>query len=90
MLNLALWLKANGFRADQVQAFLPSPMAMATRDVAQRSQPAEKDHPLIGDRVFAEGTAGSAAIHRHSCVTMTRTTGHCCARHCGRWAGRIL
>jgi radical SAM superfamily enzyme YgiQ (UPF0313 family) len=30
MLNLALWLKANGFRADQVQAFLPSPMALAT------------------------------------------------------------
>jgi uncharacterized radical SAM protein YgiQ len=30
MLQLALWLKANGFRADQVQAFLPSPMAMAT------------------------------------------------------------
>lgn len=30
MLNLALWLKRNGFRADQVQAFLPSPMALAT------------------------------------------------------------
>ncbi|MGN2623096.1 YgiQ family radical SAM protein [Stutzerimonas balearica] len=30
MLNLALWLKANGFRADQVQAFYPSPMATAT------------------------------------------------------------
>lgn len=30
MLNLALWLKRNGFRADQVQAFLPSPMAMAS------------------------------------------------------------
>ena len=30
MLNLALWLKRNGFRADQVQAFLPSPMAIAT------------------------------------------------------------
>jgi uncharacterized radical SAM protein YgiQ len=30
MLNLALWLKRNGFRADQVQAFLPSPMANAT------------------------------------------------------------
>ena len=30
MLELALWLKANGFRADQVQAFLPSPMATAT------------------------------------------------------------
>ncbi|MDH5378501.1 MAG: YgiQ family radical SAM protein, partial [Gammaproteobacteria bacterium] len=30
MMNLALWLKQNGFRADQVQTFLPSPMAMAT------------------------------------------------------------
>jgi uncharacterized radical SAM protein YgiQ len=30
MLELALWLKRNGFRADQVQAFLPSPMATAT------------------------------------------------------------
>jgi uncharacterized radical SAM protein YgiQ len=30
MLELALWLKENGFRADQVQAFLPSPMATAT------------------------------------------------------------
>ena len=30
MLNLALWLKKNGFRADQVQAFYPSPMASAT------------------------------------------------------------
>ncbi|MDR0273818.1 MAG: YgiQ family radical SAM protein, partial [Burkholderiaceae bacterium] len=30
MLNLALWLKAHGFRADQVQAFYPSPMATAT------------------------------------------------------------
>ncbi len=30
MLDLAVWLKKNGFRADQVQAFLPSPMATAT------------------------------------------------------------
>ncbi|MGZ4999078.1 MAG: YgiQ family radical SAM protein, partial [Methylomonas sp.] len=30
MLNLALWQKRNGFRADQVQAFLPSPMSIAT------------------------------------------------------------
>jgi len=30
MLELALWLKGNGFRADQVQAFLPGPMATAT------------------------------------------------------------
>lgn len=30
MLSLALWLKQNNFRADQVQAFYPSPMATAT------------------------------------------------------------
>ena len=30
MLHLAIWLKKNGFRADQVQAFYPSPMATAT------------------------------------------------------------
>lgn len=30
MLNLALWLKRNGFRADQVQAYLPSPMSIST------------------------------------------------------------
>ena len=30
MLELALWLKSHGYRADQVQAFLPGPMATAT------------------------------------------------------------
>ena len=30
MVELALWCKRNGFRPDQVQAFLPAPMALAT------------------------------------------------------------
>ncbi len=30
MLELALWLKRNNFRLDQVQTFLPTPLAMAT------------------------------------------------------------
>ena len=30
MMNLAIWLKKNRYRADQVQTFLPSPMAVAT------------------------------------------------------------
>jgi hypothetical protein len=30
MMQLAIWLKRNGFRADQVQNFYPSPMATAT------------------------------------------------------------
>jgi uncharacterized radical SAM protein YgiQ len=30
MMNLAIWLKRSGFRADQVQTFLPSPMSTAS------------------------------------------------------------
>ncbi|MFV0281991.1 MAG: YgiQ family radical SAM protein [Rhodoblastus sp.] len=30
MMNLALWLKKNRYRADQVQTYLPSPMALST------------------------------------------------------------
>ncbi len=39
MLELAVWLKQNGFRADQVQAFLPSPMATATAMYHSRRNP---------------------------------------------------
>lgn len=42
MLELALWLKANGFRADQVQAFLPSPMATATTMYHTRQNPLKR------------------------------------------------
>ena len=57
MMNLALWLKKNGFRADQVQTFYPSPMATATamyhtglntlkgihRDVAEDGKPGRSE-----------------------------------------------
>ncbi len=42
MLNLALWLKQNGFRADQVQAFYPSPMATATAMYQTGKNPLKK------------------------------------------------
>lgn len=42
MLELALWLKGNGFRADQVQAFLPSPMATATAMYHSGANPLRK------------------------------------------------
>src|SRR6204780_996339 len=42
MLGLALWLKKNGFRADQVQAFLPSPMATATAMYHSSKNPLKK------------------------------------------------
>ena len=38
MLELALWLKQNGFRADQVQAFLPSPDGDRDRDVSHAAR----------------------------------------------------
>jgi uncharacterized radical SAM protein YgiQ len=45
MLELALWLKQNGFRADQVQAFLPSPMATATAMYHSGKNPLRKVTP---------------------------------------------
>jgi uncharacterized radical SAM protein YgiQ len=44
MLNLALWLKRNNFRLDQVQTFLPTPMAIATAMYHSRKNPLKKVH----------------------------------------------
>jgi uncharacterized radical SAM protein YgiQ len=60
MMNLALWLKRNGFKADQVQTFYPSPMATATamyhtdmnplKGISRNPQRAEKVDVVRGDR----------------------------------------
>jgi uncharacterized radical SAM protein YgiQ len=42
MVNLALWLKKYDFRADQVQAFYPSPMATATAMYHSSKNPLRK------------------------------------------------
>ncbi|WP_241687876.1 YgiQ family radical SAM protein [Janthinobacterium sp. 17J80-10] len=42
MLNLALWLKKNNFRLDQVQTFMPTPMALATTMYHTRKNPLHK------------------------------------------------
>ena len=42
MLNLALWLKKNDFRLDQVQTFMPTPMALATTMYHTRKNPLRK------------------------------------------------
>ncbi|KQP39011.1 YgiQ family radical SAM protein [Pseudorhodoferax sp. Leaf274] len=42
MMNLAIWLKQNGFRADQVQTFYPSPMATATAMYHTNKNPLRK------------------------------------------------
>jgi uncharacterized radical SAM protein YgiQ len=42
MMNLAIWLKKNSFRADQVQTFYPSPMATATAMYHSNKNPLRK------------------------------------------------
>jgi uncharacterized radical SAM protein YgiQ len=42
MLNLAIWLKKNDFRPDQVQTFTPTPLAMATTMYYTRKNPLRK------------------------------------------------
>ena len=56
MLELALWLKRNGFRADQVQAFLPSPMATATAMYHSGKNPLHKVTHSSEDVVIPKGT----------------------------------
>jgi len=51
MLNLALWLKKNDFRLDQVQTFLPTPMALATTMYHTRKNPL---HKVTGDSEAVE------------------------------------
>ncbi len=42
MVNLAIWLKKNGFRPDQVQAFLPTPLSIATAMYYSAKNPLKK------------------------------------------------
>jgi hypothetical protein len=50
MLDLALWLKANGFRADQVQAFLPGADGDRHRHVAHGQESVAQGHPVTARR----------------------------------------
>ncbi len=55
MLQLALWLKKNGFRADQVQTFLPSPMATATAMYHSGKNPLHKVTPVSEEVAIPKG-----------------------------------
>ena len=63
MLNLALWLKKNGFRADQVQAFYPSPMATATAMFHTDKNPLKKV-TYKSDRVESVKDPGQRKLHK--------------------------
>jgi uncharacterized radical SAM protein YgiQ len=84
MLNLALWLKRNNFRLDQVQTFLPTPMAIATAMYHSRRNPLKKvGRDSEPSKPFA--APASAACTRLSCAITTPRTGRCCAKPCSRW-----
>jgi len=63
MLNLALWLKRNGFRADQVQAFLPSPMATATAMYHTGKNPLHRV-TRTGETVFVPKKLKQRQLHK--------------------------
>ena len=63
MLELALWLKQNGFRADQVQAFLPSPMATATAMYHSGKNPLRKVTPT-SDSVYIPKGLKQRRLHK--------------------------
>ncbi|MCX8085772.1 MAG: YgiQ family radical SAM protein [Rhodocyclaceae bacterium] len=54
MLELALWLKRHGFRLDQVQTFLPTPLALATAMWHTENNPLKRD-PASEKVVVARG-----------------------------------
>ena len=64
MLALALWLKRNGFRADQVQNFLPSPMATRDRDVPHRAQPAAQAARATARRCSSPRRSRTRRLHK--------------------------
>jgi radical SAM superfamily enzyme YgiQ (UPF0313 family) len=70
MLNLALWLKRNKFRLDQVQTFLPTPMALATTMYHSELNPLKKvlrgGQPGCGDQAGpgAQTAQGLPALPR--------------------------
>jgi uncharacterized radical SAM protein YgiQ len=63
MLALALWLKRNGFRADQVQTFLPSPMASATAMYYSGRNPLRRVQ-RDGEKVFVPKGASTRRLHK--------------------------
>ncbi|MDX8382140.1 MAG: YgiQ family radical SAM protein [Ghiorsea sp.] len=67
MLHLALWLKANNYKADQVQAFLPSPMATASAMYRSGRNPLKaisRIKPRYSEEVFVPKRKKQRDLHK--------------------------
>jgi len=76
MLNLALWLKKNNFRADQVQAFYPSPMATATAMYRSGKNPLSRV-TYKSDTVEAVKSPEQRTLHKAFLRYHDQKTGRC-------------
>ena len=64
MMNLALWLKRNGFKADQVQTFLPSPMSLATAMYHSDRNPLRPVRRTGSEEVFSAKGLKQRRLHK--------------------------
>ncbi len=64
MLNLALWLKKHDFRLDQVQTFLPTPMALATAMYHTEKNPLKKVLGGKGEAVSVVKQGRTRRLHK--------------------------
>jgi uncharacterized radical SAM protein YgiQ len=64
MLELALWLKRNGFRLDQVQTFLPTPLAIATAMYHTEKNPLRRVDGDDGETVAVVRGARQRKLHK--------------------------
>jgi uncharacterized radical SAM protein YgiQ len=64
MMNLALWLKGNGYRADQVQTFLPSPMSLSAAMYHSGRNPLRPVRRLDSAAVFSAKGLTQRRLHK--------------------------
>jgi len=64
MMNLAMWLKRQGLRADQVQTFLPSPMSLATAMYHSERNPLKPVHRNSGEVVVTAKGLKQRRLHK--------------------------
>ena len=64
MMNLALWLKRSGLRADQVQTFLPSPMSLASAMYYSERNPLKPVHRNRGEVVSTAKGLKQRRLHK--------------------------
>ena len=64
MMNLALWLKRNKYRADQVQTYLPSPMALSTAMYHSGFNPLKPVRRGVSEKVDAVKGLRQRRLHK--------------------------